>query len=248
MIKMIAAACRKPGMTHKEYIAYIQNVHGKLTTDNPVTLRRYVQNHVFDSAFGSAAETTHVMPVSRDSVVELVWDSPEDMKTTFSHDYVKTKVGPDGKNFADQKATLSMVAEEVELPVASPASGCDAKVIHFLKAADGIDLQTYFSRWVKAHEIAISTLPDTAGPRRYVQNRNLPAFNPILAYFGGEDMVIYEGAAALWYDSAEAAEAFRDYETVLMRVNADPATAFYDPSRSFFVYAREVPIYERHPA
>ena len=52
MIKMMAAICRKPGMTHAEYLAYVQHVHGAISTEQPLTLRRYVQNHVFDAAFG----------------------------------------------------------------------------------------------------------------------------------------------------------------------------------------------------
>ena len=34
MIKMLAAVTRRPGMTHAEYLAYIQHVHGKITTGN----------------------------------------------------------------------------------------------------------------------------------------------------------------------------------------------------------------------
>ena len=39
--------------------------------------------------------------------------------------------------------------------------------------------------------------------------------------------------------------AFRDYERALLAVNAQAGAAFYDPAQSFFVYATEVPIYER---
>ena len=92
MIKMMAAICRKPGMTHAEYLAYGQHVHGAISNENPVTLRRYVQNHVFDAAFGSSAEPVHAQTVARDSVTELWWDSPQDMAANFAHEHVRTKV------------------------------------------------------------------------------------------------------------------------------------------------------------
>src|SRR5205814_6320892 len=101
MIKMMAAICRKPGMTHAEYLAYVQHVHGAISNEQPLTLRRYVQNHVFDAAFGSGSEAVHAMTVARDSITELWWDSPKDMGENFAHEHVRTKVGPDAANFAD---------------------------------------------------------------------------------------------------------------------------------------------------
>jgi hypothetical protein len=132
MIKMIATACRRPGMTHAEYLAYIQHVHGAISNENPVTLRRYVQNHVFDSAFGTTAQSAHSLVVSRDSVTELYWDSPQEMGATFQHEHVRTKVGPDGPNFADTGVMLSMVAHEVEQSVLRPGRGSGAKVPNLL--------------------------------------------------------------------------------------------------------------------
>jgi hypothetical protein len=72
----------------------------------------------------------------------------------------------------------------------------------------------------------------------------LPEFNKMLAYFGGSD-VFYEGVGSLWFDDATCVGAFRSYERALLDINAEPAFAFYRPSQSFFLYATEVPIYER---
>jgi hypothetical protein len=246
MIKMIAALCRRPGMTHAEYLAYVQHVHGRLATDEPAGLRRYVQNHVFDAAFGSLADTAHTQPVARDSVTELYWDSPEDMKANFAHEHVRTKVGPDGANFSAKDLQLSLVATEVEQPVANPGPGRGAKVLHFMRAAEGLALPTFFERWAKAHARALDTTPQaSAALRRCVHNHQLPAFNPMLAYFGGLDVPIYEGAASLWFDDATSLSAFRAYERALLAINAEPGSAFYQPASSFFLYATEVPIYQR---
>ena len=246
MIKMMAAICRRPGMTHAEYVAYVQHVHGAISNENPVALRRYVQNHVFDAAFGSRAEATHTMTVARDSVTELWWDNPQDMQASFAHEHVRTKVGPDGANFGDVSRTLSVVAVEAEQPVQHPGPAVGAKVLHYLRMAEGLALPAFFERWARAHERALLAAPLAAAAlRRCVHNHQLSEFNPMLAYFGAKDVPVYEGIASLWFDDVASVGAFRSYERALMNVNADADAAFYDPAQSFFVYATEVPIYER---
>lgn len=246
MIKMMAAICRKPGMTHAEYVAYVQHVHGAISNEQPLTLRRYVQSHVFDAAFGSGSEAAHAMTVARDSITELWWDSPKDMGENFAHEHVRTKVGPDAANFADTSRTLSLVAVEAEQAVPSPGRATGAKVLHYLRAAAGLALPEFFTRWAHAHELALAASPLAAAKiRRCVHNRQVSEFNPMLAYFGAKDVAIYEGVASLWFDDTASVAAFRDYERALLAVNAEAGTAFYDPAQSFFVYATEVPIYER---
>lgn len=249
MIKMMATICRKPGMTHAEYLAYVQHVHGAISNDSPLKLlRRYVQNHVFDSAFGTAADATHTQVVSRDSVTELYWDSPQDMGATFQHEYTRTKIGPDAVNFSDMAVALSVVAIEAEQPVPRPGRSAGAKVLHFVRAAEGLALPEFFERWAQANGLALERAPEAAATvRRCVHNRQVPDFNEMLSYFGGLD-VIYEGVASLWFDNASTIGAFRAYERALIEINADPCTAFYQPAQSFFLYANEVPIYERQPA
>lgn len=249
MIKMMAANCRRPGMTRSEHFAYIQHVHGAISNENPVALRRYVQNHVFDSAFGSPAEPSHALTLARDSVTELWWDNARDMADTFAHEHVRTRVGPDGANFSDLGRTLSLVAAEVEQPVAKPGGVCGAKVLHFLRMAEGMELQEFFERWSLSHEKLLASAPHAAAAvRRCVHNRQLPEFNPMLAHFGARDVPVYEGVASMWFDEAASVGAFRAYELLLREINARPSWHFFRPESSFFVYAIEVPIYERHGA
>lgn len=243
MIKMIAAICRRPGMTHAEYMAYVYQIHGAISRENPVTLRRYVQNHTFDAAFGTLAQAEHSMPISRDSVTELYWDSMESMGQTFAHEHVRTKVGPDGRNFADQSASLSLVAVEAEQPVHQPRAGAGAKVMHFLRAAPGLALEDFFARWAKAHELAMLAEPLAAATvRRCVHSQQLPQANAMLAYFNGKDAPIFEGVASLWYDDPSTIGAFRAYERALLDINSRAETAFYQPAHSFFLYTTEVDI------
>jgi hypothetical protein len=145
MIRMIAAVCCRPGMTHAECMAYHHQVHGRISREVPLTLRRYVQNHVFDSAFGSSRASSHEQVVARDSVSELCWDDLDGMRATFMHPDVQQKIGPDGVNFAEVSTTANLVAYEVEMPVLHPGPG-DVKLMHFLRAAKGIDLPMFFDR------------------------------------------------------------------------------------------------------
>jgi hypothetical protein len=246
MIKMMAAICRRPGMTHAEYVAYVQHVHGAISNENPVALRRYVQNHVFDAAFGSRAEALHTMTMARDSVTELCWDTPQDMQATFAHEHVRTKVGPDAANFGDVSRSLSVVVEEAEQPVPHPGIAVGAKVLHFLRMAQGLALPEFFERWARAHERALVAAPLAAAAlRRCVHNRQRSEFNPMLAYFGPAEVAVYEGVASLWFDDITSVGTFRAYERALLDVNAQADATFYDPAQSFFLYVTEVPIFER---
>lgn len=242
-VKMMAAVCRRPGMTHAEYVAYVQHVHGAISRENPVTLKRYVQNHVFDSAYGTRDEAAHSMIVARDSVTELFWDSPEDMQATFAHEHVRTKVGPDGPNFCDVSQSLSLVAYEAEQPVKQPAAATGAKVLHFIRSSEGLALPEFFDRWARAHQLALEESPVAAASvRRCVHNRQVPEANAMLAYFNGKDVPIYEGVGSLWFDDVASVANFRAYERTLLALNARPDLAFYQPAKSFFLYATEVSI------
>ncbi|WAC59027.1 EthD domain-containing protein [Brevundimonas sp. SL130] len=231
-------------MTHSEYIDYIQNVHGPIALEDTADLKRYVQNHVFDAAFGSVGDRAQAMVVSRDSVTELYFDTPEAMERNFKSEHVRTRVGPDGANFSDMPVALSLVAVEVEQPVPRPGSDVDAKALHFLRAAEGLELDAFFERWARAHRLALERAPDAAAAlRRVVHSRQIPHYNRILSYFGGLD-VYYEGVASLYFEDASTIGAFRAYEQALIDLNADPDMTFYRPDQSFFLYAKEVVIYE----
>lgn len=228
MIKMVAAVCRRPAMTPAESVVYVQHVHGAISNENPVTLRRYVPNHVFDAAFGSAAEHAHSMAVARDSITELYWDSPENRGITFAHEHVRAKVGPDAANFADTSLSLSLIAVEAEQPVAQPSRACGVKMLHYLRAAEGLPLPECFERWAAAHQRALDAEAVAAAAlRRCVHNRQVPDFNAMLTYFNTKYVSIYDGMASLRLDDVPSVSTFCAYERQLLSINADAATAFY---------------------
>ncbi|MDQ0578025.1 EthD domain-containing protein [Streptomyces rishiriensis] len=242
MIKLVAAVRRRPGMTHAEYTDYVENVHGGIALDNKLTIRKYVQNHVFDAAYGTKGDIGYHLTMPRDSVTELYFDDPAAMERTFSDPYTRDVVGPDGAKFSDEPAALSLLVEEQRTGAPVPGNGT-VKVLHFVKAADGTAPDAFRQGLRRAHE---DVLADSSGPARHLLghewNEALPG-DGMADYFGGDAETAYEGYSALWFDEAEALTAFRAYEEALA-ARADQYGAKTDPSGSFFLLTREVVIFD----
>ena len=239
MIKVAGAGRRRPGMTESEFLWYHEYVHGKISKGSPATLRRYVQSHPFDSAFGAASDHVYQVPFFHiDDVTEIYFDDFDGMGKCFSDPYVTGTVGPDGQYFGDPSVNMSLVAEEREYAVPNPGDGA-VKVVHFLRKQDSLSLTDFFQQWQEAHEQIMHTVGVARPLRRYVQSLQVPEGNRILAYFG-DNIVIYEGYASLWYDESEALTSFRVYQSALEATLADKP--FFLPSQSFFLMTREVTI------
>ncbi|MFF3373941.1 EthD domain-containing protein [Streptomyces sp. NPDC002680] len=112
MIKLVAAVRRRPGMTRTEYAEYVEKVHGGIALANKLTVRKYVQNHVLDGAYGAIGDVGYQLTLPRDSVTELYFDDLASMGRTFTDPYAREVVGPDAVNFSDQPAALSLLVEE----------------------------------------------------------------------------------------------------------------------------------------
>lgn len=229
MIKMLAAIRRKPGMTRAEFLHYVQHTHGVLAAEKKLGVRRYIQNHVDDAAFGAPGDRAYALALPRDNVTELYFHSFDTMKATFGDPYSRTVIGPDGANFNDFPSAVAMLTEEAELVSGTPAPDA-IKIMHFVKAAEGVDPAALRTRWQDA--------PATAGLRRAVHSYRLPAGDPILAHFGASDMPRYDGVASLWFDGADPVAAFRAY------ARSAPVDGFTVPSLSFFLVVREVGIFD----
>ncbi|HEX8506538.1 MAG TPA: EthD domain-containing protein [Hymenobacter sp.] len=242
MIKQMVAVRRRPGQTHQECLDYVEHVHGELARNGPPGgVRRYVQSHAFDAAFGTKADPTYQQAFGRDFVTELYYDSPQAMKADGESDYVKNVVRPDGRNFNDfASVILNLLVAEIELPVPRPGPG-RVKVLHYLKKAEGVGEDDFHERWAAAHAAVLAAQPAEAGAlRRYVQSRPLPLPGPATQHFGAGQGQAFEGIASLWLDDEAALPHFRAYEAGLMQqAGADAAAPLIDFSQSFFLYTRE---------
>ena len=151
MIKLVAAVRRRPGMTRTEYSEYIEKVHGGTATGKKLTLRKYVRNHVLDGAYGALRDAGYQVTLPRDSVTELYFDDLASMGETFADPRTREVVGPDAVNFSDQSAALSLLVEESEAEAPRYGDGME-KVLHFLKAAEGVAPEVFHSGLRQAYE------------------------------------------------------------------------------------------------
>lgn len=236
MIKIVAGVRRKPGMTHGEYLRYIYEVHGAIASVNTLGLDRYVQSHIFDAAFGKAAYDSWF---HRDSITELYFSSFERLGYTFSHPYTRDVVGPDGANFSDLTSALSLLTTEQVLQK-PPRSENAVKVMHFLKAREGVTLAT---QWQQAHTATLRIVPDFES-RLHGHVRSIAQQPPAGAaragsadHFGGDDMPKFDGVASFWFADEGDLEVFRRYETALSEQR------LIDFDCSFFVYTHERDIF-----
>ena len=244
MIKLVAAVRRRPGMTRAEYADYVREVHGGIAVAKKLTLRKYVQNHVFDSAYGALGDPGYQVTLPRDSVTELHFDSVETMGQTFADPYTREVVGPDGVNFSDLPVALSLLVEERRTEVPRPGPGA-VQVLYFLKAAEGLAPGAFQQRWEQAHAAALADPSGTTAHRlRGYEWNPAAAGGGNAAYFGGSGQPTYEAYAALWFDEGEAVAGVRAYETELARHAEHQGGPFHQPSLSFFLLTREVVIFD----
>lgn len=240
MIKTLAAIRRKPGMTQHAYFRYIREVHGALAQAKPLTIRRYVQNHVVDSAYGAQGDAAYQTFFHRDSVTELYFDSVESMMRTFGDPYVREVVGPDGANFSDLSTALAMLARDVELLV--PAAGsAPVKVMQFLRKPAALTPDQFAARLRAAVEATLGGPPEVAAAvRRAVLTLSVPDDTGLMAYFGAKDMPRYDAVINLWFEEANALAAFQAWQGVFEAGAGQPSC--FDPSHAFFLLVREIEI------
>ncbi|WP_460072967.1 EthD domain-containing protein [Streptomyces sp. YKOK-I1] len=241
MIKFTTVVRRRPDMTHSEYAEYFRDVHGGLASANKVVVRKYVQNHVFDSAYGAAGDGGYQVTVPRDSVAELYFDDFEAIMRNMADPYSRDVVAADGVNFNDLSSAIGMLVEEHRPTVPNPGEGA-VKVLMFLKAAEGLRPQEFQERWLQAHE---NVAADASGPAGRLR---ACTWNPAVALDGlppafGSDQPSYEGFAALWFEEADAVSAFRAYQKALTE-HAEKLGPFHQPSLSFFLLSREIVVFD----
>lgn len=240
MIKTLAAIRRKPGMTQHEYFSYIRDVHGALARAKPLAIRRYVQNHVVDSAYGAEGDPAYQGLFHRDSVTELYFDDVEGMLRSFTDAYVRDVVGPDGANFSDMSTALAMLARDVELDVPAPADA-PVKIMYFLRKPDALTSERFAGELRLAVDAALRGTPQAAAAvRRAVLTLAIPDETGLMAYFGAKDLPGYDAVVNLWFDEGGALPAFRAWQKAFLGANVQPA--FHLPSQAFVLVVREVDI------
>lgn len=246
MLNLIAAIRRKPGMTHQAFLHHLHHVHGSLAAANPLRIQRYTQNHVFDASFGTEEDAAHLTEFGRDSVTELQFDSMDALAATMSDPYSREVIGPDGARFNDLPSALALLTRPAVLMPAPAPTGAEGwvKVLHFVRMPQGAAPDDFTERWRAAQEQVLGDqAPHAKALRGCVQHERAPGAENALHHFGGGGEAAYAGVAALYYDTPdEALTHFPAHERSLRERSAQTG-GFYDPSRSFVLYSREVIVF-----
>lgn len=256
-IKILAASRRRPGLTRAEYFRYLEYYHGTIARQERFKIASYVQNHVIDGAFGVLSDRTHQQISDREGVVELTFDSFRDMLATVDPG-VPSAAADDGKFFADERNNISVMAEEEEVPVPNPLTSFNPglgivkavgafKVLQFIMRDEEVYPEDYYQYWREAHDAAMAKSPYASEQmRRCVMNKRCRLNDndaEARKHFQMVDPPIFDLVVSFWFDSAEQAGAFRQYNEALQ---AYPKK-FANWSKSFFLYVRQVPIIQDTP-
>ncbi|MDQ1120465.1 MULTISPECIES: EthD domain-containing protein [Pseudoxanthomonas] len=237
MIKTIAAIRRKPGMTQQEYFRYILEVHGALAKARPLTVRRYVQSHVLDGAYGAATDSAYQVAFHRDSVTELHFDNVESMMQNFGDPYVRDVLGPDGAHFNDFPSALALLAEDTDIRVAHPGDGA-VRVMYFLGRQPEVTDRQFRDALRQAVQDGLDDAPDGApAVRRAVLSHAIHDETGLIAYFGSSDMPAYDAVLNLWFDPAQALAEWRAWQAGF-ELRMQQSTS-HDRSHAFFLMTRE---------
>jgi len=256
-IKLMAASRRRPGLTRADYFRYIEHFHGTIARNERLKISSYIQNHVIDGAFGTLADATHQQVCDREAVVEIYFDNFPDMLRTLEPE-TPSDASQDGRFFADECTNIIVMAEEEEIPVPNPKPAFNPglgimgsvgafKVLQYIMRDDEVYREDYYRRWREAHEAAMEKSPYAREQmRRCVANKRCRINDNDAAarkHFKMVDPPVYDMVVSMWFDTAEQAGAFRQYNDVLQ---AWP-TPFANWSKSFFLYTRAVPIIRDTP-
>lgn len=240
MITLMSAIRRRPGLSRAEFVAYLRDVHGEIAAKEPLQLSRYVQNHVTDAVAGTSDDARYAVAPDRDNVTELVFEDFPALGATMGAPYSRDVVGPDGANFSDLSTAYAVLVDNAEQPVPQPGPGA-VKVFVWLHAADGVGLDAFRELLAQAHA---GVGPELLEPvRGLAHHHQLPQGAPLLQYFGGLGVHVYEGVLSLRLAAgAGALDTARRYVDALAAAAPEP---FFDPARSFTLVCDEVVILDR---
>lgn len=215
-------------MTHAQYSRYVRDNHARLVLGTEPVARHmsaYIQQHVYDGSYGPDAPAWRY-----DSVSHIYAPSFEaQMAATATREY-KEIIAPDEARFADQRTPMFLRFEEVALPL--PVRGASSlRLLHYLRAAAGVDSAELHAQWAAAHESLLAETPSLFdGVRRAVLNKSLP--------FPTQEAPAYVGMVELGFLQAEDEAAMHDY----VRRIEDKLGALILRAAGFYLLAEAVPV------
>jgi uncharacterized protein (TIGR02118 family) len=185
MVKVLTFIKRKEGMPVDEFQQYWRTRHPDAVTKLP-GIRRYVQSHVLPTTYAKG-EPVH------DGIAE-VWADGTDAFRAMTKSPAHAALIEDEARFIDRSRMGIIVTEDHV--VTNGAAGPDAlKAVEFFTRKPDVSVDDFQRHWRTTHAALAAKVP---GLRRYVMSATRRT-----AYTGGRTPP-YDGAALMWFDSADA--------------------------------------------
>ena len=212
MIKAIALAARKPGMSEADFHRYWREVHGPIAREID-TLRRYVQCHRLPTPVPGFDAVPY------DGVADLWFDSLDDLRALPGNDSYVRGARADEPKFVDMSKLVFLATEE-KVVIEGPPIARDTqwvKAIFLLRRRPDLSVSAFQDYWLNQHAPQI---PRDMGVLRYVQCHQIPS-----TYAEGEPA--YDGVAELYFADLDA---FMRYWTdpKIQQIFGDDAPRFLD--------------------
>lgn len=240
MFKFIIGGRRRAGMTKSDYNIYVRRIHGGKTLAQPEpSIIKYVQTHIFDSAYGTNEAGWHPAP-DFDSITELWFEDAAAMQRELASDHYINVVKPDEAGFADPSRIVVMGVSEEEQAVSTRLNG-SLKVMRFLRRAAGTTSEDFFAAWrdESARLMGFSELGQKTC--RMVRNLALAQANKAVAddFIHGTPLNVYDGVENIWFDGLEDMSGLTAYRAAIA---ASPFDRFLDRSAEMLLIGQECQI------
>jgi len=227
MIKLNICACRIPGLTRAQYERYSKDNHARLVLGTEPVSRyivKYIQQHVFDAAYGALAA-----PWRWDSVSQISGNSVEDLMAATSTQEYREVIALDEPRFADGRSAIFTMATEEEMVL--PTKGASSyRLLHFGKAREEGGAAELQERWLSAHAGIAAEAPQVLRPvRRAVLNR---------AQQGPQGAPAFDAMGELGFVDKVDIPAMEEYVAMM----EERLGALLDKDRSFFLLCEAVPV------
>jgi hypothetical protein len=251
--KQLAAVRRRQGITTSEFLYHHTIVHGRKSWNAPDSVDQplaYVQDHVFDSAYGvnTTANNPQASFFDHSDMTELYSRSQEAFGTLPPNNYTAMVIGPDGNAFSDYTASISMYGYEVFRNMSNNCLLSDSSEAYnafYWVFADASDANnSSFDNTTFAAPIMDSLLASFPPGTAYnaSTHTSVPGFDS-RGYYGGYNNPTLNAVFKFWLcDDNNAVNSFRSAQASLiaqndkLRINLD---------ESFVIFTRAVLMYDR---
>jgi hypothetical protein len=252
--KQLVAGRRRQGLTTTEYLYHHTIVHGRKSWNAPDSVDQpvaYVQDHIFDSAYGINTTANHAQAnyFDHSDVTELYSRSQDAFSTPPPNNYTQTIIGPDGNAFSDFSASINMYSYEVFQEVnktcnTSPHSSQAFNAFYWVFANASNANTASFDNTTFAAPIAVSLL--NALPLGTIYKASVHTSVPGLdsrAYYGGYNNPTLNAVLKFWLcDNNNSVTAFRNAQISLIAQNKKLSINL---DQSFVIFTQSFLLYDR---